>query len=394
MGKLMSIETRMLGELITPAPVVRAGSTSYPILSMTMHHGLVAQEEKFKKRVASRDTSPYKVAKQGQLVVGFPIDEAVLSFQNIAPAGIVSPAYEIWDLKNPQIERKYLERYLRSPSAITYYKSKLRSTTARRRSIPRGDFLKLPVPFPHITVQRRIVQILDQVDELRAKRRRAIALLDEFHESIFIDLLGDPASNPKGWQVVSMGEIAIIQGGLQVSSKRKSLPIEVPYLRVANAYRNHLDLSIIKTMRVTERELERAALAAGDLLIVEGHGNAEEIGRAALWDGSISPCVHQNHLIRARLGPQAIPAYVLSLLNSAGGRLHLQRSASTTSGLNTISTSDVRAAPIMLPPLESQAEYVERVVQVDQARASMRSDLNVLDELFSSLEAKAFRGEL
>lgn len=163
-----------LGELITAATPRRAGSASHPILSMTMHHGLVDQSEKFKKRVASADTSDYKVVKKGQLVVGFPIDEGVLSVQRLHPEAIVSPAYNIWDVR-PDIDSRYLEKYLRSPTAISYYRSKLRSTTARRRSLTRSDFLRLPVPIPEISEQRRLVDVLDRADALRAKRREAIA---------------------------------------------------------------------------------------------------------------------------------------------------------------------------------------------------------------------------
>ena len=96
------------------------------------------------------------------------------------------------------------------------------------------------------------------------------------------------------WKEVLLGEISEIQGGLQVTKRRNSLPVEVPYLRVANVYRNYLDLDEIKKIRLTERELKRTSLEKGDLLVVEGHGNPNEVGRVAMWDGSISPCVHQT----------------------------------------------------------------------------------------------------
>jgi type I restriction enzyme S subunit len=87
-----------LGELIRPVKVARAGGGDYPLLSMTMHDGLVDQSAKFKKRVASADVSDYKVIKRGQMVVGFPIDEGVLDFQTLYDEGIVSPAYGVWEL--------------------------------------------------------------------------------------------------------------------------------------------------------------------------------------------------------------------------------------------------------------------------------------------------------
>ena len=82
---------------------------------MTMHEGLVDQGTKFKKRVASANTADYKLVRRNQLVVGFPIDEGVLSFQNLYDEAIVSPAYDTWRLRaNIEVEPAYLERFLRS----------------------------------------------------------------------------------------------------------------------------------------------------------------------------------------------------------------------------------------------------------------------------------------
>ena len=201
----MTLDIKKLGELIQPAPLVRAGVQSYPILSMTMHYGLVDQQEKFKKRVASLDTSPYKVVTKGQLVVGFPIDEGVLSFQDLYDQAIVSPAYEIWDLIDPlSVYRPYLERYLRSPLALSYYASKLQGTTARRRNLPRDIFLKMSVPLPRYSEQVRIADVLDRADSQHSKRRKTISLLDSLRQAIFIEMFGDPLRNKMGWTRVSL----------------------------------------------------------------------------------------------------------------------------------------------------------------------------------------------
>lgn len=138
-----------------------------------MRDGLVDQSSKFKKVVANRDLTAYKVVRQGQLVVGFPIDEAVLAIQRIHPAGIVSPAYDVWDVRAELVDPDYLERYLKSPRAISYYVAKLRGSTARRRSLPKSDFDGMPVPLPPLSEQRRIASIFDLV--ARTQEFEAIA---------------------------------------------------------------------------------------------------------------------------------------------------------------------------------------------------------------------------
>src|SRR5579872_2815455 len=181
---------------------------------MTMHDGLVDQRVKFKKRVASSNTSQYKVATQNQLVVGFPIDEGVLSFQNLYNKAIVSPAYDIWDLiGTEEVDNRYLERFLRSPMALTFYASKLRGTTARRRTLPDDIFLSLSIPLPALSQQQRIAAILDKADELRAKRRAALAQVEFLSKARFMDLFGNATRNPKAIPKIALGEIIRLKSG-------------------------------------------------------------------------------------------------------------------------------------------------------------------------------------
>ena len=208
-------------------------------------------------------------------------------------------------------------------------------------------------------------------------------------------MFGDPKLNPKGWNLAKVGEMADVQGGLQVSSSRKKHPREVPYLRVANVYRGFLNLSEIKMICATDAEISRTLLNKNDLLIVEGHGNPNEIGRVALWDGSIANCIHQNHIIRARFDiNKIVPLYACHYLNSPGGRQHLLKSGKTTSGLNTINVSEVRSSPISVPPLPLQVQFAQRVEAVEKLKATHRASLTELQALFASLQHRAFRGEL
>lgn len=292
----------------------------------------------------------------------------------------------------PTLDRNYLAHFLAQPSMVEL--ATTRSTGANLPRLSPAELGKFSIPMPSLGEQRRIAEVLDRVDVLREKRRQAVALLDDLAQSIFLGMFGDPAL-AKGWPTVPLGQLAEVQGGIQVTSKRKSLSMEVPYLRVANVYRGYLALEEIKKIRVTETELDRTRLKVGDLLVVEGHGNPAEIGRVARWDGSIESCTHQNHLIRVRVTSADVTSeYMEAYLNSDVGRRHLIRSANTTSGLNTISTSDVRAAPTLVPPLVDQVSYGSRIDRLAEARRSHEAHLAELDSLFAALQSRAFRGEL
>jgi type I restriction enzyme S subunit len=288
-----------------------------------------------------------------------------------------------------RIDSRFLYHFLRT---IDFYR--LASTTTVP-SLRKSDVAKIVVPLPSSEDQRRIAAVLDQAEALRAKRRAAIALLDTLTQSIFLDMFGDPATNPKRWDIAVVKDVAEVQGGLQVTSARNSHPRQIPYLRVANVYRGCLDLRETKQIRATDAEVARTLLRKDDFLVVEGHGNPSEVGRGALWDGSIAECVHQNHLIRVRFNADRIvPRFGSEFLNSVGGRSFLLRAGNTTSGLNTISVADVRATPILVPPLELQRMFERRAAAVEMLRARHHKFSRELDALFASLQHRAFRGEL
>ena len=286
------------------------------------------------------------------------------------------------------LDRHYLLHFLRTPGMVDHA-----AKNAVGINLPRLSpkvLESFEIPLPPVEEQRRIAEVLDAAEALRAKRRQALAKLDTLTQAIFVDMFG-----AGGGTLAPLGQLSDVQSGLQVTSKRKGHPIEVPYLRVANVHRGSLDLSEIKTIRVFEREIERTRLVKDDLLVVEGHGNKDEIGRVGLWDGSIDPCVHQNHLIRVRCDRDLLhPRFAESFMNSWVGRRALLRAANTTSGLNTISTNDVREVRIPLPALADQQRFVEAANQIDRQRDVMRRSEAELDTLFASLQQRAFRGEL
>ena len=142
------------------------------------------------------------------------------------------------------------------------------------------------------------------------------------------------------------------------NAKRQSIPQRVRYLRVANVYADELRLHDIAEIGCTDRELEKTKLESGDLLIVEGNGSVRSIGRVALWDGEIPRCSHQNHLIRARPRNGHLPRFLLLWLLSPNGRALIERAASSSSRLHTLSISKVDGLPVPICHAEEQTQIV------------------------------------
>ena len=203
---------------------------------------------------------------------------------------------------------------------------------------------------------------------------------------------------PERWVWTNVQQLSKVSGGLTKNSKRNIYPKKLPYLRVANVYADELRLEEIKYIGVKEEELDRVLLKDGDMLVVEGNGSPDQIGRVAIWDGSISPCAHQNHIIKARFDPVEIGMYCIYWLLSIEGRKYISQVASSTSGLYTLSISKVQALPVPIPPLREQQVIIEEIDRhlsvADAVEETLDAELKRSDALRQSILKQAFSGKL
>jgi type I restriction enzyme S subunit len=195
-----------------------------------------------------------------------------------------------------------------------------------------------------------------------------------------------------------LGDIAEVSGGITKNPKRLPKKNAFPFLRVANVMRDRLDLREVHKIEVFPGELERLRLRRGDLLVVEGNGSPDQIGRSALWDGSIDPCVHQNHLIRVRPGVQILSQYLNIFWNAPSSMATIQAAASSTTGLHTLSTGKVRGMKVIVPPIRTQYQIVEEVDRRVSALGALDQYLGNAQTrgstLRSAILAAAFSGNL
>jgi type I restriction enzyme S subunit len=220
---------------------------------------------------------------------------------------------------------------------------------------------------------------------------------DKYEEPEPVDDTGLPEL-PEGWEWSNFGEVSLIDGGLtKHEAKRSKATTFVPLISVAAVQHGYIDSTQVSKIGLLATDGDKGKLEKDDLLIVEGNGSLDHIGRAALWDGSIDNARHQNHLIRVR--PVLLdPRFCLHWLGSPRGRTNLVAEATSAAGLYNLSLGKVGRVHIPIPPLDEQMEIIK---QLDAARTALRSVfalqrtiINDLDQLDRSILAKAFRGEL
>ena len=196
---------------------------------------------------------------------------------------------------------------------------------------------------------------------------------------------------PDGWTWACVGQIGDVSGGLTKNAARKSRPLTRPYLRVANVYANRLKLDEVLNIELAAGELDRVTLQSGDLLVVEGNGSPDQIGRVALWDGSIPNCVHQNHLIKIRFMESSYARHVLQWLLSGDGRACIGKVASSTSGLHTLSISKIERLPVPVPPLEELVPIANCCDESDTQASHSADELTQIRRASKSLEQAVLR---
>lgn len=250
-------------------------------------------------------------------------------------------------------------------------------------SIETSALLDFEIPLVDLDEQRRIVADIEKqfsrLDEAIANLKRVNANLKRYKAAVLKAAVegtligGETAAN---WARVQIGEVAQVISGLTKNPRRQHLPRNLPYLRVANVYADELRLDDVEEIGVAEKEVEKLLLKRGDMLVVEGNGSVDQIGRVALWNGSIPTCVHQNHLIKVRFGSDVLPQWALIWLLSPTGRREIEQVSSSTSGLHTLSTGKVGRLPLPLPPIPEQ----QRIVAEVDRRMSLLRDAHAATE--------------
>jgi type I restriction enzyme, S subunit len=289
----------------------------------------------------------------------------------------------------PDLDADFLARFLKASSnRILRW---VRATTADNFPIDR--LKKFEIPVPPLLEQRRIAAILDAAQALREKRRQSIAKLDSLLQSVFFEMFGDPIHS--GTYLERLSECAEVVSGVTKGRRlngRKT--VELPYLRVANVQAGYLDLKEIKTITALPSDLESLILQDGDILLTEG-GDHDKLGRGARWRGELENCIHQNHVFRVRVNRNRIlPEFLEAYLQTSFSRDYFLRCAKKTTNLASINMTQLRALPVMLPPMHLQFKSRSAFLRIESLKERQISWLAKHQSLFTSLQHRAFRGEL
>jgi type I restriction enzyme S subunit len=283
------------------------------------------------------------------------------------------------------VDSRYLRNILQG--ALVSMERHLHGATMKH--VNRGEFLATEVPLPPLEEQRRIAAILDQADTLRTKRRHAIDQFDRLEKAMFIDVFGDPIKNGMNWPAGLLGDHVE-----RVTDGEHKTPIRsesgIPLLSARSIQRGWIDFGATDFVPNDEYEKLRRRIEpqVGDVLI----SCSGTIGRVAQVREPRKFAMVRSVAL-ARVGPTLSSGFLEHLLASDSMNALMNNRANSSAQANLFQ-NQIRNLPVVLPPVTLQKSFESDTEAVTRQRVLAIAGLAVLDELFASLQSRAFSGQL
>lgn len=298
------------------------------------------------------------------------------------------------------IASKVDPQYLYHVTRTSEFQRQLQSSSnqSSQAGIYLGKLKKLTIPLPPLSEQRRIADILDRADAMRAKRRAAIAQLDTLAQSIFLDMFGDPVSNPRRWERRPLGRLLahIDSGHSPICLDRPAAEHEWGILKLGAVTRCEYDSSANKALPQGVKPNPDLEVHRGDLLFARKN-TYNLVAACALVRETRPRLMLPDLIFRLRLSPEGRmdPSFLQQLLVYPTKRREIQRLAGGSAGsMPNISKAKLATVAIESPPMALQATFAHRLGNIEQLKAVLRRSCAELDALFASLQHRAFRDEL
>ena len=298
---------------------------------------------------------------------------------------IATTAFCVLRPSGNELASRYLFHWVRSQAFIA---KMVRRATGENSTITDSIVRESKLPVPAITEQRRIANILDWADKLRIKRLRALALIDELAESIFVDMFEGTQSWPEAPLADLVREPLV--GGVSRSATGQYRGL---VLAPAAITRGDFDASAVRETEF-DRPLEAAqTVMEGDLVICRRNHNPQLVGRAELAP-ALTGVALADTMVAARLDEDVVDRhYAKAAFGRPAARWQLEAGMRTT-GSPKVEQDVLEGIRLPVPPRQLQREYANRVAALSSFLDRQQRNATGLDELFTSLQHRAFAGQL
>jgi type I restriction enzyme S subunit len=392
-----------LGDLVREVNVrqchlPKSEAEALEVLSLTKNDGLILQSLRFGKRIATDDTSKYKVVREGQIVYNpYVIWEGAVYALRRHPAGLVSPVYPVWETIDP--DGGFVDYLLRTPPLIDAYNRVCSGAVNRRRSIREEAFTAIEVTVPPLPEQRAIAEVLRTEQRAKEATEKFIAATRLLKASLMKHLftygpvppgqaekvaLRETAIGPipGHWSIAKVGAYATAaQYGLSVRGSSKG---QYPMLRMNNLQDGKIVAHELQYVDLHPQEFAKFRLRPGDLLFNRTN-SFELVGKTSCFNLA-GDFVFASYLVRIRLAADGLdPGFLNYYLNTEMTQARLKTLASRGVSQSNINATKLKGFDIPVPPISEQRQIARHLDSVDEKISKEERRREALDALFKSL---------
>ena len=244
------------------------------------------------------------------------------------------------------------------------------------------------IPLPPLDEQRRIAAVLDKVSDLIAKRREQLDKLDELVKAKFVEMFGDPVSNPKGWDIICLSELGECKNGMNYHTDDSGIEIHCLGVGDFKNLSSINDTAKLPVIALNEMPSKDYLLENGDIVFVRSNGNKALVGRSIIVYPDDIPTTFSGFCIRFRIKNSIIvPQYLLSVLKTANMRNQMTGRGANIQNLNQKVLSNLQ---IPVPPLSFQRRFIDFIAQTDKSKLTIQQSLDTMETLKKALMQEYF----
>ncbi len=366
-----------IGEALTEVdrPIQMRDSTEYRLASIRRRNGGMFHRETLPGRKILTKTLREVVPRSFVLARMQVVHGACALAPDEFAGYAISKSYSSF-VGTTKCDIRFFSHLAKQPFMYRYFTDASHGVVIEKMTFDQDRWLSFPIYLPPLEEQQQIAEVLDMMDQSIKTTERLIAKLRMRHAGLMTSTIDQAVG---GAPTVDCTSVLQIQSGITLNPSRAPRKNAVGYLRVANVRRDAIDLDDVALMEATPEEERSLGLQVGDILVVEGHADPGEIGRAAMVRQGAEGLLFQNHLFRLR--PNAILGeYALEILNSNATRAYWRRVSVTSSGLYTINARKLAHVPI--PSISTGAQ--ERIARIaSDSKTSITTEQRRLAKLKS-----------
>ncbi|GER68642.1 hypothetical protein BpJC4_31130 [Weizmannia acidilactici] len=332
----------------------------------------------------------YIYAKKDNIIIAW--DGANAGTVSYGIEGVIGSTLAVLETDLEEIYTPYIGKFLQSK--FQYLRNT--STGATIPHISRKALENLEIPLPEVEKQKLISKTLDQAQELIDKRKSQIEALDQLTQSVFLEMFGDPITNPKGWKLAICKDITskIGSGATPIGGNASYKQQGISLIRSMNVYNNSFNYSDLAFIDEEQAEKLKNVIVNKDDILLNITGAS--VARSCIVPDDVLPARVNQHVSIIRVIKHLINPIFLSymLTNESYQNYLLRLSTSGGATREAITKKQIENLPIIIPPLDLQEQFAIKVTKIEEQKSFIQKSIGEIENLFNSLMQKAFKGEL